>query len=99
MFFLHESRVTFCIRATNECLLYERQVTFNIRVTNYFFHTSYELPFIARVTTYFLTMSYNKDKDDKVFYDDEFMRTNYSLESFFDKNFKFVQPRFHVINI
>ena len=44
-------------------------------------------------------MSYSEDKDDKVFYDDKFMMTNYSLGSFFDKNFQFVKPRFRVISI
>ena len=69
------------------------ELLFIVRVTSFFYCKNYELRFAyvlrvifyMRVTSYFLTMSYNKDKDDKAFYDNKIMIKNYSLGSFFDK--------------
>ena len=38
-------------------------------------------------------MSHNKDKDNKAVYDNKIVIKNYSLGSFFDKNFGFTKPR------
>ena len=66
----------FIVRVTSYCLLQELRVTFCIRVTSCLY---------MRVRSYFLTMSYNRDRDDKAFYDNKVMIKNYSLRSFFDK--------------
>ena len=50
-----------------------------------------------RVTSCFLTMIYNKDKDDKAVYDNEFLIKNYTLGSFLIKNVEVAH--FRVISI
>ena len=82
---LHELRVTLIARVTSYFLHTSYKLLFIPQVMSYFLCTSYELLFIARVTSYFLTMSYNKDKDDKVVYDNKVMIKNYPLGSSFAK--------------
>ena len=88
-------RIAFIARVTSYfyCTTYELLFSYELRVTiyctSYFLHMNCGLLFTARVTSQFLTMSHNKDRDNKVAYDDKVMINNYSLRSFFDKELMF----------